>query len=629
MGRRARRSLLRYLCSQETIQLESTFVEKREDGYVGRRAGRPTSPEQTVVANLWQTPAYSPPPIIRLDLVSSSRGAPRSFVWLEPVRPLSLVYLCHFPWLPWLESGVELALTIHNRDTIGLRTRCDIEERAGYVKLQAFGEAFVLKPDAIHIFLVYTRNPDAARTSAVYNHPEFRKRKRQLLRHSPAHPHPPPSSPIACAARPAPLCLIPHPTPNSTQTLSSGGSQPRALEDEDAAAVLREREKERQQIRDVKRGAHSAAELLTLHEFGLGTTTEYDFAEEPGSPPSAYSGGTARPRPRTRPERHFSASTPPSSSSSNSHSHSGHGYAATLQLQRTAPWLASATTAAALRPPEPLRDSAANKSSPSNNSKSRSSSGGDKEREKAGSENLAPSAIGVAGASVSNANLWSSSVLTSSSHIAVHGHGVHHSPATSDASTSSVDSGSGSGGYRQNSYARNLSSHASSHITGLLPPFSFRRSPFPLHLRLRAASMSGINIHGTVAHHYSRRWRGITFAGRVRANRAVRISGSRRNFLRGFGLRLTPPGRVAGTPGKHLQLVASALSRNWVVGSAASGGPRVDDTELTGRQPMTGGLSPSVKTSTEYAHTVTCMRFRCGWHFGVAGRRRVRRGFIR
>ncbi|KAJ7177280.1 hypothetical protein C8R43DRAFT_1118279 [Mycena crocata] len=295
----------------------------------------------------------------------------------------------------------------------------------GYVKLQAFGEAFVLKPDAIHIFLVYTRNPDAARTSAV-----------------------PPTSPTVFSNR-----------LRSATTLSSGGSQPRALEDEDAAAVLREREKERQQIRDVKRGAHSAAELLTLHEFGLGTTTEYDFAEEPGSPPSAYSGGTARPRPRTRPERHFSASTPPSSSSSNSHSHSGHGYAATLQLQRTAPWLGtdgplaarltSATTAAALRPPEPLRDSAANKSSPFNNSKSRSSSGGDKEREKAGSENLAPSAIGVAGASVSNANLWSSSVLTSSSHIAVHGHGVHHSPATSDASTSSVDSGSGSGGYRR------------------------------------------------------------------------------------------------------------------------------------------------------------------------------------
>ncbi|KAJ7133900.1 hypothetical protein C8R43DRAFT_1205776 [Mycena crocata] len=132
-----------------------------------------------------------------------------------------------------------------------------------------------------------------------------------------------------------------HTTSNSNSTSPSGGNRRRFLglgkgeKEKDSAAALRERERERQRLRDVERGAPSAAELLTPHESGLGSPTEYDFAEEPGSPPSAYSGGTARAWPRTRSERHFSASTPPSLSSSNSHSHSGHRHADTLQLQRT------------------------------------------------------------------------------------------------------------------------------------------------------------------------------------------------------------------------------------------------------------------------------------------------------
>ncbi|KAJ7121879.1 hypothetical protein C8R43DRAFT_1033252 [Mycena crocata] len=60
--------------------------------------------------------------------------------------------------------------------------------------------------------------------------------------------------------------------------------------------------------------------------------------------------------------------------------------------------------------------------------------------------------MGAVGASVSSANLGSSSALMSSAHTAVprgHRHVAHHSPAMSDTSASSMDngSGSGSGGY--------------------------------------------------------------------------------------------------------------------------------------------------------------------------------------
>ncbi|KAJ7171540.1 cysteine protease required for autophagy [Mycena filopes] len=102
-----------------------------------------------------------------------------------------------------------------------------------------------------------------------------------------------------------------------------------------------QRERERQRIREVERGAPSAAELLTLHESGAAhddDDEDYDgrnsasspvggatYRFDAGSPPpSAY----ATARPRTRSERHFSASTPPSSSSS------GHGHG-DLTLART------------------------------------------------------------------------------------------------------------------------------------------------------------------------------------------------------------------------------------------------------------------------------------------------------
>ncbi|KAJ7718787.1 hypothetical protein B0H16DRAFT_1700508 [Mycena metata] len=98
----------------------------------------------------------------------------------------------------------------------------------------------------------------------------------------------------------------------------------------------KERERDRQRIREAERGQPSAAELLPLHESGVGGfADELNSASSPAtyrfeavSPPSAFS-GTAPPC--TRSERHFSASTPPSSSSP---SH-GHGTNGDLTLART------------------------------------------------------------------------------------------------------------------------------------------------------------------------------------------------------------------------------------------------------------------------------------------------------
>ncbi|KAJ7494901.1 peptidase family C54-domain-containing protein [Mycena latifolia] len=119
-------------------------------------------------------------------------------------------------------------------------------------------------------------------------------------------------------------------TSNSVSTSSSGGGAGRRFLGLGKDKAAREREAQRQRVREREAGAPSAAELLSLQEH-IASPTDFDF--EPGSPPSAYNGGTARPRPRTRSERHFSASTPPSSTSS----HSGHGGGGgeTLQLART------------------------------------------------------------------------------------------------------------------------------------------------------------------------------------------------------------------------------------------------------------------------------------------------------
>ncbi|KAJ7121869.1 hypothetical protein C8R43DRAFT_1136381 [Mycena crocata] len=79
---------------------------------------------------------------------------------------------------------------------IGITASCDIQKRVGYAKLQAFGEAYILKPVTLRVLLVYTRNLDVTRTrthirdtyihtinaNASANFPDFR-----------TYPHPPPS----------------------------------------------------------------------------------------------------------------------------------------------------------------------------------------------------------------------------------------------------------------------------------------------------------------------------------------------------------------------------------------------------------------------------------------------------
>ncbi|KAJ7177340.1 hypothetical protein C8R43DRAFT_942610 [Mycena crocata] len=78
-------------------------------------------------------------------------------------------------------------------------------------------------------------------------------------------------------------------------------------------------------------------------------------------------------------------------------------------------------------------------------------------------------------------------------------------------------------------------------------------------------------------------------------------------------------GRVTGIVWKSPPSMYFAPSREWVVGSAASGGMRADGAERATPGPMLRGPRPSVNTTMECSPTALHTRFWCWWGFGSAG----------